>query len=226
MTSRITRRSRCRPRTSGAGEIFVLPSCEPVGWLMFAVAVVGVLLQQTRRCAEGGTDMCASSSRWTFLIAVGVLLCSACGPASRPKTLPPLQSAETLTETDVLPHIEGAITPGRNYVYCPTFQMAWDELCDGVIKSPPQLAGDPPMAAILNRTELPELGLEDSSFFAKAGLAKGGVLSDIGDLDRNAGIAREILSRTDLGAIVNSPPAPCRRRAAIAGRSSIPDSAL
>ena len=79
--------------------------------------------------------MRASSSRWTFLIAVGVLLCSACGPASRPVTLPPLQSAETLTETDVLPHTEGAITPGRNYVYCPTFQMAWDELCDGVIKS-------------------------------------------------------------------------------------------
>ena len=61
------------------------------------------------------------------------------------------------------------IKPGRNYVYCATFQLAWDDfrrLASGV----PLLQGRPPVAAGLNGSSFPRSSLSPASYVARAGL--------------------------------------------------------
>jgi hypothetical protein len=89
-------------------------------------------------------------------------------------------SAEKLTSTDVLPHTEGTIVAGRNYVYCSTFQLAWNELGRSVIKEPLALEGSPPLAEMLSRG--PKLSADDlpcDGYIAKAGLVREGVVQQI-----------------------------------------------
>ncbi|TWT88460.1 hypothetical protein Mal64_19420 [Pseudobythopirellula maris] len=40
--------------------------------------------------------------------------------------LPPIRPASEIPRTDVLPHMGGEITRGRNYVFCATAKLAWD----------------------------------------------------------------------------------------------------
>ena len=37
--------------------------------------------------------------------------------------------AESLGGTTVTPHLEEAITPGKNLIWCSTFQLVWNEAC-------------------------------------------------------------------------------------------------
>ena len=80
-----------------------------------------------------------------------------------------LRDASELTATDIWPHPEGAIKPDRNYVYCATFQMAWTELQEKLVKGPVQLEGDPPAAAVLNRREVADGDLSPLCYLAMAG---------------------------------------------------------
>jgi hypothetical protein len=102
-----------------------------------------------------------------------------CGGHTPMSPLPAVVAAESLTETDVLPHTAGPLTPGRNYVYCATFQMAWDELRDGIFVGPIKLSGSPPMADVLNAGSAKGLDLDEASYLARAGLVKDGVLNEI-----------------------------------------------
>jgi hypothetical protein len=110
-----------------------------------------------------------------LLVAIG------CGGPSPPtqRPLPSIVPAESLVETDVVPHTEGMITPGRNYVYCVTFQMAWDEMEFDIFKEPVVLAGPPPLAEILNRHSRPAVKLDDRSYLARAGFADARIVADI-----------------------------------------------
>lgn len=110
-----------------------------------------------------------------FLIAVGCR-------KEAPESLPPSEpiSADQLRETDVLPHLEGPITAGRNYLYCATFQLAWNQLQETVFKERPHLSGTPPMAeALLRGSTLTEDILPPDSYLVSAGLVKDGVAGKI-----------------------------------------------
>jgi hypothetical protein len=88
--------------------------------------------------------------------------------------------AEQLRETDVLPHLEGLVTAGRNYVYCATFQLAWNQSRDKIFGEPIRLAGSPPMAEDLFRGgKLAEDILPPGSYLVRAGLVKDGVVGRI-----------------------------------------------
>lgn len=101
-------------------------------------------------------------------------------------------SVEQLRETDVLPYLEGPVLSGRNYLYCATFQLAWNELQDTVLKEPNHLSGSPPMAeSLLRGSKLTEDILPPDSYLIKAGLVNDGVVGKIrGEMERrfpNAG---------------------------------------
>ena len=119
-------------------------------------------------------------SRLPFsFVTMLMLAATGCGGRSPAPRLPEIRPAESLVDTDVLPHTAGPITPGRNYVFCATFQLAWDELRYGVFKEPVALSGAPPMVDILNANTRPALKLDATSYLARAGLADSGIVEQI-----------------------------------------------
>ena len=82
---------------------------------------------------------------------------------------PPEKDAGTLQATDVLPHALEPMKPGRNYVYCATFQLAWDDF-RRLVSGDPLVAGRPSMAAGLNGSAFPRSFLSPASYVARAGL--------------------------------------------------------
>jgi hypothetical protein len=91
---------------------------------------------------------------------------------------PPETDAGRLLATDVTPHLEGPIASGRNYVYCATFQIAWDDL-RRQLRAAPQVQGDPVIAAALNRTTFPRAALSPESFVARMGFVSKGIHEEI-----------------------------------------------
>lgn len=87
-----------------------------------------------------------------------------------------LVAATALAETDILPHTKGTITPGRNCVYCGTFQLAWNEMWDTFVKAPILLEGDLPMVELLNRRDFQASDLADDCYLAAAGSVKDGIV--------------------------------------------------
>jgi hypothetical protein len=105
-------------------------------------------------------------------LVFGVFLSLICGcgeKTSRPPDYSPLTPAEKFADTDILPHAQGAITSGRNYVYCATFQIVWEEIQNTVSGNPIKLAGDPELALILNQTPFDQSNLSEGSYLAMAG---------------------------------------------------------
>ncbi len=112
---------------------------------------------------------------------LALLLASGCSGKS-PREAAAVVPAEEMPGTDVLPHMEGTIVAGRNYVYCSTFQLAWEQVVVREIKSPVTLVveGSPPVAEALGRG--PTLWPEDlprDGYFAEAGLVRYGVVEKI-----------------------------------------------
>ncbi len=68
--------------------------------------------------------------------------------------------------------------PAKGVLWCATFQLAWDGLCDGTVRGP-LLLGPPapqPLVGALNRREFPRSALDPASFVAGGGWLKEGVL--------------------------------------------------
>ncbi|MAG93113.1 MAG: hypothetical protein CMJ48_05125 [Planctomycetaceae bacterium] len=91
----------------------------------------------------------------------------------------PELSSEQLPTTDVVPYTSGPIIEGRNYLYCATFQIAWDDFRSLVGGVPIRLKGDPPFAAAMNAESFPRTALSEDSYVARGGLVRDGILKDI-----------------------------------------------
>jgi prepilin-type processing-associated H-X9-DG protein len=87
---------------------------------------------------------------------------------------PPEKDASQLRATDVTPHLEDRVAAERNYVYCATFQIAWDDLRQAVGMAP-EIEGNPGIAAGLNRIPFPRSALSPASFVARMGLVRRGI---------------------------------------------------
>ena len=83
--------------------------------------------------------------------------------------LPPARPSSDFLATDVLPYPTGAIVAGRNYVYCATFLLAWEDAGRIFGNHPLRIAGDPPMVLELNRHTFDHRNLSEESFVARAG---------------------------------------------------------
>ncbi len=88
--------------------------------------------------------------------------------------------AEQLSETEVVPHLEGPIAAGKNYVYCATFQLAWNQFQDEILGEPASLSGSSSMVqGLLHGKQLSTDILPPGSYLIKAGWAKDGVVDQI-----------------------------------------------
>ncbi len=81
---------------------------------------------------------------------------------------PAEKNADALHATDVTPHLADPIRTDRNYIYCATFQMAWDDF-RGLVGVDPQLIGRPSLVTGLNGPAFPRSSLSPASYVARIG---------------------------------------------------------
>jgi hypothetical protein len=77
-------------------------------------------------------------------------------------------NADQLPRTIVTPHLECEIPADKNVLWCATFQVAWNELCD-LARSPVQWHDAPEMVHILNKRTVTRQDLNEDSYIALAG---------------------------------------------------------
>lgn len=104
--------------------------------------------------------------------------------APRPAVVkaPLLQAESTaLPGTEVVPVASAALQPGRSVLWCATWQLCWDALCDDVVKGPLTVGppAPPGFSAEMNRRAFPHEALTPSSFLAMAGLVRDGIVPRI-----------------------------------------------
>src|ERR1700733_7940425 len=102
--------------------------------------------ESTRRSAMHRLTPWAASRLALIVIPAIVAGCNR-PPSADP---PPLVDAGTLKQTEVLPYTQGVLRPDKNYVYCATFQIAWDQMQE-LLVGKFELEGDPPLAVALDR---------------------------------------------------------------------------
>ena len=79
-------------------------------------------------------------------------------------------NAEDLEHTIVTPHLEHVIPADTNVLWCGTFQLAWNELCD-LAGGPVEMEPTSALVEALNRQTTSKQDLDKSSYVAVAGLA-------------------------------------------------------
>ncbi len=87
-------------------------------------------------------------------------------------------SAAKLKTTAITPHLQTPIAPGRNVLWCGTFQLTWNEVCK-LIGEDVHFVKDPPMVAFLNKKAFAEADLDDESYVALAGFVRDGIRAKI-----------------------------------------------
>lgn len=76
-------------------------------------------------------------------------------------------NADQLPRTTVTAYLDHPIEPGKNLLWCGSFQLAWNEL-RGVLGETIVLEGDPPIASLLNREGFHEAYVDETSCVALA----------------------------------------------------------
>ncbi|MBN2131481.1 MAG: hypothetical protein JW741_18420 [Sedimentisphaerales bacterium] len=127
--------------------------------------------------------------KWALLIAVlfvTVIVGALCSKARRnppEASSPPTHAeiagpaivkarAEYLEATIVTPHLDCEITGEKNILWCASFQLAWNELCD-LLGGPVQSSAAPEKARILNEQRVTRDDLDENSYVALAGYPTG-----------------------------------------------------
>ena len=87
-------------------------------------------------------------------------------------------SASQLKTTAVTPHLQTPIARGTNVLWCGTFQLAWNEVCN-LIGEDVHFVEDPPMVAFLNKKAFTAADLDDESYVALAGFVRSGIRTKI-----------------------------------------------
>jgi len=86
--------------------------------------------------------------------------------------------ANQLKYTIVTPHLEQQIASNMNVLWCSTFQLAWNELCD-LTGGPIVMESPPAMVPILNKRSASKEDLDQACYVAMAGLANEGIYRKI-----------------------------------------------
>jgi len=86
--------------------------------------------------------------------------------------------AKDLKNTMVTPHWEQKLSSGTNVLWCSSFQLAWNALCE-LTGGTVQMESAPAMAAVLNKKAASGKDLDEDSYVAMAGLANEGIYERI-----------------------------------------------
>jgi hypothetical protein len=87
------------------------------------------------------------------------------------KEIPTTSDAANFKQTIVSPHLEVAVVPGTNLLWCGTMQLAWNEACR-ISGGDLQFQDQPPMVPIMNKHSFAKDALDEASYVAMAGLVK------------------------------------------------------
>ena len=79
-------------------------------------------------------------------------------------------TAEHLGQTVVTADLDYPITEGRNLLWCATFQMAWNELCE-LARGPVRMVQEDPLVTALNRRSVARGDLDPDTYVAFGGIA-------------------------------------------------------
>jgi len=88
-------------------------------------------------------------------------------------------SSASLKKTIITPHMEQAIIKGKNILYCSTFQLAWNEFKDEVVKEDIKMTDEPSMVKILNKGLSTKADLSEKDYVAMAGFGKENIVEKI-----------------------------------------------
>ncbi|MCE5279209.1 MAG: hypothetical protein ABFD92_10385 [Planctomycetaceae bacterium] len=83
-----------------------------------------------------------------------------------------------LKSTTIVATPQQPIRPGKNVIWCGTFQLAWNEIGD-LIKEPPRFLLQPPMVDALNNRTFTRDDLDRESYVALAGFVRDGIFGRI-----------------------------------------------
>lgn len=86
--------------------------------------------------------------------------------------------AKDLERTVVTAHLKEPIKAGRNVLWCNTFQLAWNELCE-FFGEDVRLEDEPPMVPILNEKLSTKADVDAASYVALAEIVKDGIIGRI-----------------------------------------------
>lgn len=90
-----------------------------------------------------------------------------------------LTSGNELKHTEITPQMEAKIEKGKSLVYCSTFQLAWNELKDNIIKSDIVLKGSEQEAALMNKSLSTGKDISEKDYVAMVGYNKDNILGKI-----------------------------------------------
>jgi len=83
--------------------------------------------------------------------------------------------------TIITPVIDTQIEPGKNLVYCSTFQMAWNEVCNKYADGTLEIADAPKYIEKLNALNKQPALLDENSFIAMSGLGGEGIINKVNE---------------------------------------------
>jgi len=84
-----------------------------------------------------------------------------------------------LEQTVIIPTLDTPLPEGKSAVWCASFQLAWNELKDKVVKEPIRLTGAEEVARRLNESPVRSEDLTPDLYYANAGRVKEGITSQI-----------------------------------------------
>ncbi len=84
-----------------------------------------------------------------------------------------------LKQTLIVPTLDTPMPPDKNVIWCSSFQLAWNELRDDIIKEPVKLTGAQEIADRLNNAEESIGDAPEESVYATAGFVKDGIAEQI-----------------------------------------------
>ena len=88
-------------------------------------------------------------------------------------------ASDSLHQTVIVPTLDTPCPPGKNVIWCSSFQLAWNEIRDKVIGAPLQVVGAEEVAARLNAAKQSSSDLEPGTFYVAGGRVKDGVIDRI-----------------------------------------------
>lgn len=83
--------------------------------------------------------------------------------------------------TSVTPHMEAPIVPGWNSVFCSTFQIAWNDMKDGIVGEDIRLEKPLELVLILNRSLSTDADIQEEDYLAMVGYGSDNIADRINE---------------------------------------------
>lgn len=88
-------------------------------------------------------------------------------------------SSELLGQTVIVPTLDSPCPPGKNVIWCSSFQLAWNEVRDKVTGAPLEVPEAPELAARLNTARRSASDIDPRSVYVAGGWTKDGIIRKI-----------------------------------------------